>query len=189
MDRSNKIRELLEKYYEGNTSMAEEAELEAFLTGKDVPEEFSADRELFSSMAEIKQPVEIPEDLDQKIISKLDEAGKAETRVRRISIYSFSGLAAGLLIILGVYLGFIKDNQNDLVSQYAIEDPDKAYIEAKRALEYVSLKWNEGTSELNNLQQVNKTMETVSTIKKISSGSREINLLGNLKKADKIEIQ
>jgi len=189
MDKLKKIRILLEKFYAGSTSREEEAELTAYLTGEDIPGEFAADAELFRSMEGLNQPVDIPADLDNKIISGLDEQERAETRVRRISIYSFSGLAAGLLIILSVYLGLVRNNQDSVVSQYAIEDPERAYIEAKRALEYVSLKWNEGTRELDNLNQVNKTMETVSTINKISSGSRELNLLGNLNKANQIEIQ
>ena len=189
MDKLKHIRNLLVRFYAGNTSKKEENELNRIFRTEDVPDEFSADKELFFSMAAISEPVDIPFDLNEKIISSLDKAEKSESRLRRINLYSISGLAAGLLIILSVYLGFIRENTIDVTAQYAIEDPDRAYEEAKKALEYVSQKWNAGTSELQNLEQVNKGLMTISPIKKISSGSRELNLLGNLKKAENIRIQ
>lgn len=189
MDRLKHIKALLEKFYEGATSAEEEAELMEFYSREKVPEALQADRELFVSMASAGEPVEVPADLNKKIISVLSEAEHAETRSRRIGIYSFSALAAGLLILFSVYMGFLREDQTQVMTQYAIEDPERAYEEAKKALEYVSMKWNDGTGQLGNLQQVNKTMETVSTMKKLSSGSRELNLLGNLRKADQIQIQ
>ncbi len=189
MDKLKHIKELLEKFYEGATSMEEEAELQAYFIEEKVPEELLADKELFVSMASAGQPVEVPADLNEKINIGLSDAERSESRSRRISIYSFSALAAGLLIIFSVYIGFLRDDHNNAMTQYAIEDPDLAYVEAKKALEYVSLKWNNATSELDNLNQVNKTMEKVSTINKLSSGSRELNLLGNLKRADQIKLQ
>lgn len=189
MDKLKHIKALLDKFYDGTTSREEEAELQSYFTSGRVPEELSADRELFVSMTSASEPVDVPADLNEKIISGLREAERSESRSRRINLYSFSALAAGLLIIFSVYLGFLREDHHQAMTQYAIEDPDLAYVEAKKALEYVSLKWNDATAELGNLKQVNKTIETVSTINKFSSGSRELNLLGNLKKADQLKMQ
>ncbi len=189
MDKLNHIKELLDRFYEGTTSKSEEAELERFfIESEKLPEELLADRDLFRSMAGLKGPVDIPTDLNERIVDRLDTAIKSESRVRKIGIYSLSGLAAGLLVLLSVYLGIIRDSHDQSIQQYAIEDPEIAYIEAKRALEYVSGKLNAGTSELGNLQQVNRGMESVSTIRKFSSGFRELNLLGNLQKADQFQL-
>jgi hypothetical protein len=189
MDKLEHIRNLLARFYEGGTSKSEEAELENFfLEASQLPEDLLSDQEMFRSMAGIKEPVEVPSDLNANLIDHLDTAARSESRVRRIGLYSFSGLAAGLLVLLSVYLGIIRDDHEQSIQQYAIEDPEIAYIEARKALEYISGKWNTGTSELENLQQVNKGMETVSTIRKFSSGSRELNLLGNLEKADQIQM-
>lgn len=189
MDELTHIKQLLEKFYEGTTSREEEELLERYFTEHEkIPGELAADRELFTSLSSLHRPVDVPADLDEKITDRLSTVQRAETRVRRISIYSFSGLAAGLLLILSVYLGFIRDHARNSIEQYAIEDPERAYLEAKQALMYVSDKWNEGTSELKNLEQVNKGIKSVSTMQKISSGSRELNLLGNLEKAKDIEL-
>ena len=189
MDKLKKIRNLLDRFYEGITSKSEERELEEFfLKEEKLPEEFLADRDLFRSMVDLKEPVDVPSNLKEKLIDRLDTEARSESRTRRIGIYSLSGLAAGLLVLLSVYLGIIRDSHDQSIQQYAIEDPEIAYVETKRAFEYISSKWNKGTSELENLQQVNKGMESVSTIRKFSSGSRELNLLGNLEKADQIQM-
>lgn len=189
MDKLEYIRNLLNRFYSGETSKREEMELENFfMEVSQLPEDLLSDQELFRSMAGLKEQVEVPSDLNAKLIDRLDAAARSESRVKRIGIYSLSGLAAGLLVLLSVYLGIVRDSHQQSVQQYAIEDPEIAYIEARKALEYISGKWNTGTSELKNLQQVNKGMETVSTIRKFSSGSRELNLLGNLEKADQIQM-
>ncbi len=189
MDKLANIRSLLEKFYNGSSSTREEQELIHFFSREEVSADLLYDRELFLSLSDASEPVEVPESLHEKILSTLDNAEQAERRTRRINFYTISGLAAGLLIIISVYTGYIRQSNIDVNTQYAIEDPEKAYLEAKKTLEFVSSKWNEGTSGLKNLDEVNKTMETISSIKKISSGSKELNLLGNLKKAENIQRQ
>ena len=152
MDKLEYIKNLLDRFYSGGTSKSEEAELENFFMETNrLPEDLLADQELFRSMAGLKEPVEVPSDLNAKLIDRLDTAVRSESRVRRIGIYSFSGLAAGLLILLSVYLGIVREGHEQSIQQYAIEDPEIAYIEARKALEYISGKWNSGTSELENL--------------------------------------
>ena len=189
MDKLKRIRLLLDRFYEGKTSLDEEQELQEFFDHEKVPGDLSVDQEMFRSILIACEPIEVPANLNEKIIAGLKDEEKAETRSRRINLYSFSALAAGLLIIFSVYLGFLREDHKKAMTQYAIEDPEMAYIEAKKALEYVSFKWNDATAELNSLQQVNRTIDKVSTINKLSSGSRELNLLGNLKKADRIQMQ
>lgn len=190
MDKLNHIKEILGRFYEGTASFQEEKELEEYFLSGSVPEDLSADKEFFLASANLLQTIEVPEDLDEKILKRITVAEKSERKVRRISVYSLTGLAAGLLILFSVYLGLLRENSlNSRLDQYAIEDPELAYQEARKALEFVSEKWNTGTSELDNLQEVNRGIESISTINKISSGSRELNLLGNLKKAENIKIQ
>ncbi len=189
MDKLTHIKKLLSAFYEGNTTLSEEKELETFFSKANVPEELLADKELFLSIAASTEPVEVPADLNEQIIQTIDKAQHREVRLRRINLYSISGLAAGLLIIFSVYLGFIRESRVDVATQFAIEDPQEAYKETVKALEFISEKWNEGTSELKNLNEVNKTMKTMAPITKITSATKELNLLGNLKKAEKITLQ
>jgi hypothetical protein len=190
MDNLERIKYLLDRFYEGLSSTEEEQELSGLLQDESLPEEFLSDRELFASFTEANAPIDVPEGLEEGIMEMIEREDRKESRVRRINIYSISGLAAGLLIILSVYLGFLRDNSYNSLAEFAVEDPLQAYEETKKALDLISEKWSVGTSELKNLNEVQQGIQkSVQPMQKLSSGSREINLLGNLRKAENIKIQ
>lgn len=189
MDNLNKIKQLLEKFYEGQTSLEEEIHLKEYFAGDSIPEELLEDKELFVSMGAADGQVIVPGDLNTKLIDTINAAERKETRVKRINLYSFSGLAAGLLIIFSVYFAFLRETPTDVLAQYTIQDEEQAYLEAKKALTYVSAKLNRGTAELKPLQSVNKSLNSMTPLRKLSSGSKELQLLGNLEKAGGIKIQ
>lgn len=57
------IEELLERYYDGKTSVAEEKTLKDFFTKEEIPAHFSAEREMFLQLAKV-QP---PQGMDQRL--------------------------------------------------------------------------------------------------------------------------
>ncbi|MCF8224983.1 MAG: hypothetical protein K9J30_03805 [Bacteroidales bacterium] len=190
MDKLTYIRKILKKFYEGNSSLEEEKELIEFFSENAVPDDLQADKEMFTSMIHLSEPVEIPDGLDERITKRLAKEEQNETRGRRITLFSLSGLAAGIIIILSVYMGFIRNgNQQGQLAQYTIEDPELAYEEIRKTLSFVSEKWNEGTGELQSLENISSGMKSISPLRKISSGSKELNLLGNLRRADEIKAQ
>lgn len=190
MDKLSHIKELIEKFYAGETSLEEEAQVSAFFREGEIPGELLEHKSMFLMMDEALGVPEVPENLDDKILSRIEKAEQEESKGKRLTFYSLSGLAAGLLIILSVYLGLLRDHSmNDQLSQYAVEDPAIAYEEIKKTLEFVSAKWNEGTGELQNLNSINRSMESIQPIQKLSSGSKELNLLGNLRRTEDLRIQ
>ncbi len=189
MDNLKNIKQLLEKFYDGQTSLEEEVHLKEYFAGDSIPEELLEDKELFVSMGAADREVSIPGDLNTKLIDTINAAERKETRVKRINLYSFSGLAAGLLIILAVYFAFLRESPADVMAQYTIQDEELAYQEAKKALNFVSAKLNKGTAELKPLRIVNKSLNSMTPLRKLSSGSKELQLLGNLEKAGEIELR
>lgn len=189
MDHINNIKQVLKKFYEGQTSLEEELQLKEYFSGDQIPEELLDDKELFVAMDAADTQVPIPGDLNSSLIESISKAEQKESKVKRINLYSFSGLAAGLLIILGVYFAFLRDAPADVLAEYTIQDEEMAYIEARKALNYVSSKLNKGTAELEPLKQVNRTIQSIAPLRKLSSGSKELQLLGNLEKAGNIQIQ
>ena len=77
------IEELLERYFEGETSAAEEKQIRAFFASGEVPEHLAAYAPLFAYFDE-----EIERD--------------AEAHRKRAALYLFSGVAACVLALLGV---------------------------------------------------------------------------------------
>ena len=190
MDSLDEIRKRLERFYAGETSLEEEKALENYFSRATVPEELIPDKELFHSLSKGKAAVPVPGDLNSKILDTIDRVARKETRTRRISLYSLSGLAAGLLVIIAVYVYIRVDRPSLLASQQMTDtynDPMDAYQEAKKALAFVSNKFNEGTSELGYVKEISKTAEPLKSLSKINKGSRELSLLGQLHRVEQIE--
>jgi len=192
MESVEEIRKMLDRFYLGETTLEEERMLYEYFSSHTVPEEFLADKELFQTIGTGDQAIRVPDDLNQKIINSIEQVDKKETRTRRISVFSLSGLAAGLLIMIAVYLFYIRTDSSPLLASNQMEDtygdPMDAYEEAKRTLAYVSAKLNNGTSELEHVQKhVSKTADPLKSLSKINKGSRELSLLGQLQRAREFE--
>ena len=192
MESIEEVRKMLERFYLGETTLLEEKRLHDYFSSHTVPEEFIPDKELFQTMGSGHQTVAVPENLNQKIIDTIDQAERKATRTRRISVFSLSGLAAGLLVMIAVYLFYIRtENPRFLAFQEmpdTYENPMDAYEEAKRTLAYVSAKLNNGTSELETVKEhVGKSTDPLKSLSKFNKGSKELSLLGQLQRAKEFE--
>ncbi len=192
MESIEKVRKILERFYQGETSLEEEKWLQDYFSSTTVPEELLADQELFMAFEQKEDSIPVPVDLNEKILNSLDREEKRAQRTRRVSLYSLSGLAAGLLALVAVYVFFLKADTPVLFSAQenldTYEDPMDAYEEAKKTLAYVSVKLNAGTSEMKHVQQLTKsTSDPLRSLSKINKGSRELVLLGELQRVREIE--
>lgn len=91
-----KIDELLNKYFEGETSCEEERELRLFFTEEEVPEDMQMYRPMFACLdKEVKEH----QSLSKKPENKNIKSGRLFSR--RL-YYTLGGIAAGLLIFIGI---------------------------------------------------------------------------------------
>jgi hypothetical protein len=192
MESIKRIRKMLERFYQGETTLEEEKWLKDYFSSTSVPEELLPDRELFRTLGTSGDSIVVPHDLNRKILERIDREERKELRTRRISIFSLSGLAAGLLVMIAVYLFFLRTGRPALLASHQLtdtyENPMEAYEEAKRTLAFVSEKLNYGTSELKHVQQLSKTTtDPLKSLSMINKGSRELNLLGQLQMVREIE--
>ena len=186
------IRKLLDRFYLGETTLEEEKILQKYFSSASVPEELMSDRDLFRSLENAGDSVAVPEGLNQKILDVIDQQEKKVVRTRRISVFSLSGLAAGLLVVIALYVGYFRADKPALLAANQIsdtyEDPQDAYEEARRTLAYVSAKLNTGTSELEHVKKASKAAsDPLKSLSKINKGSKELSLLGQLQRVERIE--
>jgi len=193
MESIEEIRKLLERFYLGETSLEEEKMLQDYFSSSSIPEELLPDRDLFRSMRNAAESVAVPEGLNQKILNVIDLQERKVVRTRRISVFSLSGLAAGLLIFIALYAGYFKADSRTAMAQEmtdTYENPQDAYEEAKRTLAYVSAKLNTGTSELEHVVNASKTTsDPLKSLSKINKGAKELSLLGQLQRVERFERQ
>ncbi len=167
----SRIRDLLEKYYEGNTLKDEEEVLRSFFLSDRVPEDMEADRLLFLAMEE-ESSVKVPdgEQFDARFFRAVSEEKHSAGKPSRTVYLRFAAIAASFLIIAGSYFIMVQEKvmqESGAVQQvYVIEDPEKAYEEAKNALLYVSAALNRGTADLQKLSRFDDATKELSAITK-----------------------
>lgn len=135
---SEQIHSLLEKYWNCETSVQEEKELQTFFSDGDVPEEFRQYIPLFSYIRN-EQSVTLSEDFSERLENALEAEGKEKYITIRIFAPLFR-IAVSVLLIIGVGVSFYfiskQDNRPHFVETF--EDPKAAMQQAAFALEKLS---------------------------------------------------
>jgi hypothetical protein len=178
----HEIELLLEKYFEGDTSLAEEQKLREFFASGNVPERWKNLEGYFIYLThEQDQQINDP-GFDDKVMSQVKEDRLARlTDLRRPWIYWISGIAASVLILVAIFVKF------DPISRRVedtYKDPEVAFNEAKKILLYVSEKFNQGTR---NLEPIGTLDAGLSELKPVGAYSKVINEVKRLNEVEKVE--
>ena len=157
---SQKMNELLEKYWQGETTLEEEAKLRQYFREHEPPAHLRPVAALFQHY---EAPPRLSQDFDQQIEVQL-RGGKVismwPTLLRIAAVVAI--FIAGALWMKRTYL-----EETPVAAPMAVvttdtyEDPEKAYEEAKQALLLVSSLMNEGTTHLTKLEEFDEAQQTV----------------------------
>ncbi len=116
---------ILEKYWEGNSSLEEERLIKDFYTYGEVPEHLEIYRDVFL-MPEIAVNPNLDKEFDKEIIEKINST---PTQNR----WNFLKIAAvGLVLIIASISVFQIDNE-EILAEDTTESPEAALAETKRA--------------------------------------------------------
>lgn len=166
------IEKLLQKYFEGDTSLHEEEQLKSFFQQDDVPPHLMSLKELFLTYSREKEIEVLDKQFDNDIMSHIESEGIISMkRKRRTTIYMISGIAASILILITffLYINILTKSIEDTFS-----DPQIAYNEAKNIMLFVSEKLNRGTEPLNNaITKVDQGVDKLKAMEKFNAGMKE----------------
>lgn len=121
-----KIEELVNKYFDGETTCEEERELRRFFTQERVPEHLKEYRPLFAFFEEENRQ------LTTRNVSEATPPQRKAVTFRTRLTYTLSGIAAGLLLLTGI--AGIHRHFNALPDSYVIID-GKCYTDENLARE------------------------------------------------------
>ena len=172
------IKLLIEKFYNGETSIHEEQLLKDYFDQKDIPEQFSDTKEYFNFLQK-EASLELDDDFDDKFFK---EAGLDEhhSNNKRIWMYRISGIAATILVFVLVWIGTELLQPKEVYG--TISDPAIAFLETQKAMDEVSKKMNMG------LKPAEKTVKTIdNSVKKIEEFKKMNKALENTKSIHKID--
>jgi hypothetical protein len=185
--KEERLKELIDRYYRGESTLEEEELLKAYFTGDEILHGYDYERAVFSFYSShARSDSEPPKGLEARILSSLDKL--EETRSKRFptgKILIPLSLAATLLIITGSYFFFIhKAEPADTFT-----DPVLAYNETMKILHDVSVGLNKGTVALHSISKINsvtrKSMEYVDRSASVLNGNLErIRIIDKLMETD-----
>jgi len=157
MERAN---ELLDKYFRGETTLAEESELKQYFKVSSVVPEHEKYRALFTAFDE-----ELMQQASKLSINKLPNLKR--TNRMWIQAFIYTGIAASLMLVLWVQYPKQPDNYS-VVSGNKIQDTEFAEKYAEKKLNQVN-------------DVLNRSMKPMQNIEKVRNNLHPMNKLSNVK--------
>lgn len=155
------MKNLIEKYFEGETTLQEEAELRSYFSSDDIDPALLPYQPLFRHFQHEREQTVSPE-FDQKLNARLTATPKiVSMRKQRRNLLRIAAVGA---VLLGAFFFLqrpIEPTSPQAINweKYEITDEQAAYEETVKALKLLSSKLNKGT---------NKTVKEVEKIEKVS---------------------
>ncbi len=151
------MNDLLEKYWDGDTTLEEEQALRDYFHGDQVLPEHEMYRVMFQTYKEERSRGD--EDFDA-----FAKVNKTQSQNKQFTSTTWKSILVAASVSLFVALGVGYYNQGPMQDLGTYEDPEKAYEATLAALELVSNKFNKGKNNLQPLTQINKQTAQVFNI-------------------------
>ena len=101
----NKLKELLDKYYDGDTTPEEELEIKRYFSGDDIFPGYEAEKEIFVYYSEMEKITVPSADFEMIIIKSLADLEKIKLKnIKRKRYITLFSAAATILIMIGSWL-------------------------------------------------------------------------------------
>lgn len=178
---SQKIKILLNRYFEATSTVEEENELINYFTSANVEDEFKPYIPMFTGLKELS--MEEDPGLEEELMNHILETENREKGKTRWIWQMVTGVAASVMLaILAANFYGNQTKWNDTFS-----DPQQAYVEASKTLQFVAGKYNKGLAQLRPIQKVEEAATPFySGMKTLNKGLGELqnieNLTTNIKK-------
>ena len=164
MDYKN-IKQTLDRYFEGETSLQEEAELRRYFNEAEIDPKLKVYQPLFQFFAQEQE--QMPgQNFEENLLRKINLEEKPQAGIRRF-IPMLSRVAAAVTLVLGMWWAYTQYATPEPPKQQAIdwsqfepETPQEALQITRAALQTASSKLNNGTvkamMEFNKIDKVGK---------------------------------
>jgi len=184
--KTKEVKDLLQLYFEGKTSLDEEKKLEAYFQSGEVGDDLNEYAAFFggiSELATVAGEATIEEDvMDYILENEHEEKTKYRGMWRMVT-----GIAASIIIILG---GILLYEQQQKSFEDTFDDPDAAYAYASQTLKFVSSKYNKGLAELSNFGKLETAAEPLEKgIKPINDVFNTIDIMKSENAVDSVQSQ
>jgi hypothetical protein len=166
-----RIDDLIVKYENGESSLAEEQELREFFLNDESPEELREYRDILRAMENFHSVRITNPEFDEKVLDAIAaRTDNPSLHFRYSKPFVFTGIAAALILIFGLY--FILKQTKTAEDTYS--DPAIAYAETRRVLLLVSENLNAGHREMAKLSHLNQGLEELNNLAAFDEGMKNL---------------
>jgi hypothetical protein len=155
---SNRIEELLNKYWECETSLEEEQQLKEYFRGGNIPEHMKETAALFRYFEEHKKKSLNDSSFDGRVMSNVNPKGKMVKL-----FYNSMRIAAGVSVLV-VATWFVRKEIRESTPQAVVDtydDPKLAFEETKKALMMISKSFGRAETETKKINLFNDAQKEI----------------------------
>ncbi len=140
---SHNIKELLEKYFNAETTLQEEKELKKYFSSENISPELIQYQDMFGYFSK-----------EQK------NETQREFYIKKASNRHWLSIAASVVVVLGIGISFLKQPAtNSNLGTY--DDPEIAFAETQKALTLIAENLNKGKEKIYYLQEYENTKNKI----------------------------
>jgi len=184
---TRQIKTLLEKYFDGKTTLQDEQTLSDYFMEETIVPELLPFRQQFVLLRTLRELEPCNPDFEHRLARMIDSQHE-ELRLDRKPKYFFRlAVAASIAVLIGIS-GYLIMNNLWHRERDTYEDTRLAYAEAQKTLLYVSQKMNQGIKPLSAVSKINSGTESLKNLKKLNTSMDMLNMVSiinnssNLKK-------
>lgn len=162
---SNRIDELLQKYWSCETSLEEEQELRAYFNGGNIPEQWKETATLFRYFEQNKKKSLNDVSFDGRVMHKIH--APKQGKVMKL-VYNSMRIAAGVTVLV-MAVWFVRKEIRQTTPQEIVDtydDPQLAFEETKKALLMISKSFGTAEEQAKKINMFNEAQEEIQKKKK-----------------------
>jgi len=172
---SQRINILLQKYFDAETTIDEENELINYFNSKQVDESLKMYVPMFSGLKELSAERDLA--LEEDLMDHILESEHREKLRYRWMWQIVTGVAASVILVMLAVNYYSSSYQ----WKDTFNDPDKAYAEASKTLEFVAGKYNQGLAQLRPVGKIERAVSPLNSgMSKINKGIEQMNEIEKL---------
>lgn len=163
---TREIEKLLEKYEEGGTTLQEEHQLREFFNQPHIPENLQSYQAMFHYFDKAKMEKISDPDFEAEMDRELTRTPVIRIHSKRNRILYISSIAAGILLVIGLFFTFSQDIFKKSITNKSSSEPAYAYTEVQNALLIVSANLNIGLDQFQRFETFDRAVQNVQKISK-----------------------
>lgn len=160
MIKTEDIKRLLDRYYDGTTTEEEEEVLRTYFNGSDIDASLREESVIFTALQSSECPV--PTGMEERLSRQISQWNSLEVAtqrtIRHINLRWVVGIAASMLLLLATgAIVYQNENASPQIEQDTYTNTKDAYAETSKALMKFSKSLNKGIEATENI--TNKTRD------------------------------